>query len=140
MIRPAIGMMTLFERSRTILKMPEFHPCGVCPTSPAIVPVFSFTSVNMLVRFPVMKSVSKSQIQSSRSSNNPSSNFGYLLCGNRKACLSSRKAGRPALLLLMSQPKSPARRGTSVVPIRATPPPAMSCFIPWDLAPGLSLP
>ena len=27
-----------------------------------------------------------------------------------------------------------------MVPIRATPPPAMSCFIPWDFAPGLSLP
>ena len=23
-----------------------------------------------------------------------------------------------------------------MVPIRATPPPAMSCFMPWDLAPG----
>ena len=27
-----------------------------------------------------------------------------------------------------------------MVPMSATPPPAMSCFIPWDFAPGLSLP
>ena len=26
------------------------------------------------------------------------------------------------------------------MPIRATPPPAISCFMPWDFAPGLSLP
>ena len=30
--------------------------------------------------------------------------------------------------------------GTRVMPIRATPPPAMSCFMPWLFAPGLSLP
>ena len=38
------------------------------------------------------------------------------------------------------QPKSPDSSGTSVVPIKATPPPAISCFIPWDFAPGLSFP
>ena len=31
-------------------------------------------------------------------------------------------------------------RGTSTVPTTATPAPAISCFIPWLLAPGLSLP
>ena len=30
--------------------------------------------------------------------------------------------------------------GTRVMPIRATPPPAISCFMPWLFAPGLSLP
>ena len=38
------------------------------------------------------------------------------------------------------QPNSPESRGTSTRPIRATPPPAMSCLIPCDLAPGLSFP
>ncbi len=31
-----------------------------------------------------------------------------------------------------SYPKKPESSGTSVVPISATPPPAMSCLIPWD--------
>ena len=30
----------------------------------------------------------------------------------------------------LSQPNRPLSRGTRVVPIRATPPPAISCFIP----------
>ena len=42
--------------------------------------------------------------------------------------------------LLYDQPKSPDRSGTRVMPMRATPPPAISCFMPWDFAPGLSLP
>ena len=37
-------------------------------------------------------------------------------------------------------PNRPDRRGTRVIPMRATPPPAINCFIPWDFAPGLSLP
>ena len=38
------------------------------------------------------------------------------------------------------QPNRPERSGTRVMPMRATPPPAISCFMPWDFAPGLSLP
>ena len=52
-------------------------------------------------------------------------------------CWSSASKGR---YLLYDQPKSPDRSGTRVMPMRATPPPAISCFMPWDFAPGLSLP
>ena len=40
----------------------------------------------------------------------------------------------------LAQPNSPLSRGTRVVPMRATPPPAMSCFMPWLFEPGLSEP
>ena len=38
------------------------------------------------------------------------------------------------------QPSKPDSRGTRVMPIRATPPPATSCLTPCDLEPGLSCP
>ena len=46
-------------------------------------------------------------------------------------CWSSASKGR---YLLYDQPKSPDRSGTRVMPMRATPPPAISCFMPWDFA------
>src|SRR5699024_10418822 len=42
---------------------PLFQPCGVCPACSAIVPTFSFTSVNMFVRFPSITPINKSLIQ-----------------------------------------------------------------------------
>ena len=42
-------------------------------------------------------------------------------------CWSSASKGR---YLLYDQPKSPDRSGTRVMPMRATPPPAISCIIP----------
>ena len=36
------------------------------------------------------------------------------------------------------QPNRPESRGTRVMPMRATPPPAINCFIPWLLEAGLS--
>ena len=36
--------------------------------------------------------------------------------------------------------EDPTTLAGGVVPISTTPPPAMSCFMPCDLAPGLSLP
>lgn len=41
---------------------------------------------------------------------------------------------RDYLRSLPHQPNSPESRGTSVMPMRATPPPAMSCFMPCDFA------
>ena len=38
------------------------------------------------------------------------------------------------------QPNRPESRGTRVMPMRATPPPAINCFIPWLLEAGLSWP
>ena len=52
MISPAMGIMTFSERFRIMENMPEFHELGVCPTSPAIVPTFVFTSVNIVSRLP----------------------------------------------------------------------------------------
>ncbi|EJX00491.1 hypothetical protein EVA_11404 [gut metagenome] len=40
MMIPAIGMMTEFDSPSIILKILPFHPCGVCPTWPAISLVF----------------------------------------------------------------------------------------------------
>ena len=42
-------------------------------------------------------------------------------------CSKSSFMGQPSVY-----PNSPDSSGTSVVPIRATPPPATSCFMPWD--------
>ena len=44
--------------------MLAFHPCGVCPTSAAIVPTFSFTSPNIVDRFPLMAPIRISFIHS----------------------------------------------------------------------------
>ena len=41
-----------------------FHPCGVCPTSAAIVPTFSFTSPNIVDRLPFMAPIRISFIHS----------------------------------------------------------------------------
>ena len=41
---------------------------------------------------------------------------------------------------MQEYPSRPDSRGIRVTPIRATPPPATSCFTPWLLAPGLSWP
>ena len=45
--------------------------------------------------------------------------------------------GESRRLVGVHQPNRPERRGTRVVPIRATPPPAMSCLMPWDFIAGL---
>ena len=69
------------------------------------------------------------------------SKFFFILYRN---ALFSLKRGKPQKnspvvpsirLQIPDQPKSPERSGTRVVPMSATPPPAMSCFIPWLLAP-----
>ncbi len=54
MTSPAMGTITFSDNVRIMLNMPAFHPCGVCPTSAAIVPTFSFTSPNIVDRFPLM--------------------------------------------------------------------------------------
>ena len=60
---PAIGMITEFDRFCIKLKILPFHPCGVCPTWEAISPVFSLTSVNIVVRLDVTIPVRRSLIQ-----------------------------------------------------------------------------
>ena len=57
--------MTESDKLWIMEKIPEFHPCGVCPTSAAMVPVLSFTSVNMVVRLLDIKPVRRSLIHSS---------------------------------------------------------------------------
>lgn len=37
--------------------------------------------------------------------------------------------------VVQAQPNRPLSSGIRVVPIRATPPPAISCFMPCDFAP-----
>ena len=54
------GTMTESDKLWIMEKIPEFHPCGVCPTSAAMVPVLSFTSVNMVVRLLDIKPVRRS--------------------------------------------------------------------------------
>lgn len=50
MMIPAMGTITFSDSPRIIWYTPPFQPDGVCPTSAAIVPTFSLTSVNILVR------------------------------------------------------------------------------------------
>ena len=54
MTSPAMGTITFSDSVRIMEKIPAFHPCGVCPTSAAIVPTFSFTSPNIVDRLPFM--------------------------------------------------------------------------------------
>ena len=51
---PQVGTITFSDSVRIMEKIPAFHPCGVCPTSAAIVPTFSFTSPNIVDRLPFM--------------------------------------------------------------------------------------
>ena len=64
MTSPAIGTITFSERVCIILKMFAFQPCGVCPTSFAIVPTFSFTSPNIVDRLPFIAPIRISFIHS----------------------------------------------------------------------------
>src|SRR3712207_7596163 len=54
MTSPAMGTITFSERVCIMENMLAFHPCGVCPTSAAIVPTFSFTSPNIVDRLPLI--------------------------------------------------------------------------------------
>ena len=54
MTSPAMGTITFSDKLCIMENMPAFHPCGVCPTSAAIVPTFSFTSPNIVDRLPLM--------------------------------------------------------------------------------------
>ena len=75
---PAMGMMTEFDRFCIMLKIPPFHACGVCATSAAMVPVLSFTSVNMVVRLLDTKLV-RSSLMASSIFSNKSNNRYFLL-------------------------------------------------------------
>ena len=116
MTSPAMGTITFSDRLCIMEKMPSFHPCGVLPTSFAIVPTFSFTSPNIVDRLPLMAPIKIPFIHS--------------LIASSMLCIGYPRA----------YPNKPESRGTSTIPIRATPPPAISCFMPWLFAPGLSFP
>ena len=64
MTSPAIGTITFSDNVRIMENMLAFHPCGVCPTSAAIVPTFSFTSPNIVDRLPFMAPMRLSFIHS----------------------------------------------------------------------------
>ena len=64
--------------------------------------------------------------------------------GDFVVILGASGSGKSTLLNVMSGLESPDQgvvnrpdsRGTRVMPMRATPPPAINCFMPWLLAPG----
>ena len=64
MMIPAIGMMTVSDRFLILLKIPAFHALGVWLTSPAIVPTFVFTSVNIPSRLDITQPCSISFMSS----------------------------------------------------------------------------
>ena len=64
MTSPAMGTITFSDRFCIILKMFAFHPCGVLPTSAAMVPTFSFTSPNIVDRLPFIAPIRISFIHS----------------------------------------------------------------------------
>ena len=118
----AMGTITVSERLRTMLKMPLFHAEGVMPTSPAISPTLVFRVSNIPVRFEMIPSMSSSWNHSCIASK---INGDHLLCGR------PRVPGPPAGFTGKHQVESrPDSRGIRVRPMSATPPPAISCFIP----------
>ena len=133
MITPAIGTMTFSERLRIMLNMPAFHPAGVVPTCVAISP----TSV---LRCQTSRKGSiKSRLSKCRETNLQSSAISK---ANPSFPAPSRVKRESAAgsVSLWHYPNRPESSGTRVRPIRATPPPAINCFMPCDFAPGLSLP
>ena len=63
-----------------------------------------------------------------------------LLQFGRSFCMMAAATVRQQRLRPLGQEKRPLSKGTRTKPIKATPPPLMSCFIPCDFAPGLSFP
>ena len=125
---PAMGTITVSDRLCSILKMPLFHACGVRPTSAAISPTLAFTVSNSPDRLPVIPSMRMPFIHSSMISLSrvapPFPRPPGLAGRTRRRLVKGldRDKGR-------DQPSSPDSRGTRVTPIRATPPPATSCFM-----------
>ena len=62
--KPRNGTITFSDRFCIMLKMFAFHPCGVLPTSAAMVPTFSFTSPNIVDRLPFIAPIRISFIHS----------------------------------------------------------------------------
>ena len=83
-------------------KIPEFQELGVFPTSPAIVPTLSFTSVNIVERLSSTQPCSISFINS------------VIL----------------SMIAPMNYEKREVSCGITVCATMTMPPPAMSCFIP----------
>ena len=102
------------------------------PTSPAISPTLVFRVSNIPVRFEMIPSMSSSWNHSCIASK---INGDHLLSGR------PRVPGPPVGSAGRHQAESrPDSRGIRVRPMRATPPPAMSCLMPWLLEAGLVLP
>ena len=86
MTSPAMGTITFSDRFCIMEKMFAFHPCGVLPTSFAIVPTFSFTSPNIVDRFPLMAPIKIPFIHSLIASS--------MLCIGGYSCGLSEKSGK----------------------------------------------
>ena len=97
-----MGMITFSDSARIIEKMLAFHALGVLPTSAAIVPTLSFTSVNIVSRFDMIQPCSISFMNSVILSMIPN----------------------------MAYENRVERSGITVCAIMIIPPPLISCFIP----------
>ena len=86
MTSPAMGTITFSERFCIMEKIFAFHPCGVLPTSFAIVPTFSFTSPNIVDRLPLMAPIKIPFIHSLIASS--------MLCIGGYSCGLSEKPGK----------------------------------------------
>ena len=121
-----MGTITVSERLRTMLKMPLFHAEGVIPTSPAISPTLVFRVSNIPVRFE-NDTVDEQFLEP----------LLYRVKDQRDHLLSGRPRGPgpPVGSAGRHQAESrPDSRGIRVRPMRATPPPAISCLMPWLFA------
>ena len=86
MTSPARGIITSSDRVCIMENMLAFQPYGVCPTSAAIVPTFSFTSPNIVDRLPLMAPIRISFIHSLIASS--------MLCISLYPCFLTEQAGK----------------------------------------------
>ena len=115
-----MGTMTVSERVRIMLKMLPFQSAGVFPTWAAMPETSWLRESKSPVRLLVMPLMSSSLSQLLMASSRKS--MAYLLVGLPV------QTGRRNME--HTHPSKPESSGIRVVPMRATPPPAMSCFIP----------
>jgi len=149
-IIPAIGSMTLFDRFRIIVKIPEFQSDGERETCDVYLEVFSDVRIVRFLENFIAASCSKSclfvsfveylnKYSTDKVYKKVVYRITYLLKNVhiRPPFLWSLRSGEPAAngrlcdrAVSPDQPKRPERRGIRVIPISATPPPAISCLIP----------
>ena len=131
-IRPAMGMITDSETFLTRPNTPGEKFAGVVPTCVATSDTCWLTESNIPERLLMIPSMSSPLSQSAICVKIASKGKTYLLPKNGPG--RNFPPGRFAPAVRNDQPNRPESRGTRVIPMRATPPPAISCFIPWDFA------